>query len=110
MDNMTLREVCELVGVTRRAVQGYERVEMVRATGKNKYGYLLYDMHAVERIKRIKMYRDMGFSLKETKLLLDTSKDVRRKMLCQKVDDIRKEMENLAGQISIIEEMIIDCT
>lgn len=38
MEAMTLREVCNAVGVTRRAVQCYEKEELVSSTGKNKYG------------------------------------------------------------------------
>lgn len=53
---MTLREVCNMVGVTRRAVQCYEQEELVSSTGKNKFGYLLYDEEAVMRIKEVKMY------------------------------------------------------
>ena len=33
----TLREVCDLLGVSRRAVQGYEKVGLVEPSGRNKY-------------------------------------------------------------------------
>lgn len=35
---MTLREVCNKTGVSRRAIQGYEKVGLVLSSGKNKYG------------------------------------------------------------------------
>lgn len=40
---MTLREICEALEVSRRAIQGYEKAGLVVATGRNKYGHLLYD-------------------------------------------------------------------
>lgn len=49
----TLKEVCTELGVSRRAIQGYEAVGLVKATRKNKYGYLLYNQYAQERIERI---------------------------------------------------------
>ena len=55
MDELLLREVCELVGVTRRAIQGYEKSGLVAATGKNKMGHLLYDKTAIDTIKEIKL-------------------------------------------------------
>ena len=61
----TLKEVCTELGVSRRAVQGYEEAGLVKATRKNKYGYLLYNQYAQERIERIKFLQDLGFSLKE---------------------------------------------
>ena len=53
MSKMTLREICNLIGVTRRAVQGYEKAGLVECSDKNKYGYLLYDELAVEKIRNI---------------------------------------------------------
>lgn len=51
-DLMTLKEVCKETGVTRKIVQTYENYGLVKATTKNKYGYLLYDDAAVKRLKR----------------------------------------------------------
>ena len=52
-DLMTLKEVCKETGVTRKIVQTYENYGLVKATKKNKYGYLLYDDAAVKKIKKI---------------------------------------------------------
>ncbi len=62
---MTLREICETLGVSRRALQGYEKAGLVASTGRNKYGHLLYDEKARERIAEIKFYQQLGFSIKE---------------------------------------------
>ena len=44
MDNLkTLREICNILEVTRRAVQGYEKAGLVTPSERNKYGYLLYN-------------------------------------------------------------------
>ena len=56
MSELTLREICKVVGVTRRAIQCYEKIGMVQSTGKNKYGYLLYGDVAVNKIRTIKKY------------------------------------------------------
>ena len=45
-ETKTLSEVCSVLEVSRRAVQGYENAGLVSATGKNKYGHLLYDEEA----------------------------------------------------------------
>ena len=71
MDELTLRQVCNVVNVSRRAVQGYEKARLVSATGKNERGYLLYDDYARERIRMIKLFQDMGFTVREIKEIID---------------------------------------
>ena len=51
MSEKTLREVCNAVGVSRRAVQGYERAGLVSATCRNERGYLLYDEEALDSVE-----------------------------------------------------------
>ena len=41
MSEITLRELYDAFGISRRAVQGYEKAGLVSATSKNKRGYLL---------------------------------------------------------------------
>ena len=118
---MTLREVCNMVGVTRRAVQCYEQEELVSSTGKNKFGYLLYDEEAVMRIKEVKMYQDFGFALKEIKVLLVASVDEYAELMGKKLTDMRKKLIELETTVKRMEELIasrqwskqmqvIDCT
>ena len=64
-DLMTLKEVCKETGVTRKIVQTYENYGLVKATKKNKYGYLLYDDAAVKKIKKIRLYQRFGYRLSE---------------------------------------------
>ena len=68
---MTLREICETLGVFRRALQGYEKAGLVTASGRNKYGHLLYDKDAEMRIAQIKFYQQLGFSIKEITMIID---------------------------------------
>ena len=49
----TLHELCDMLGVSRRAVQGYEKAGLVVPTGRNKYGHLLYDESAQQRVAQI---------------------------------------------------------
>lgn len=78
MDEITLREVCDTFGVSRRAVQGYEKAGLVSATSKNKRGYLLYDNNSQERIKKIKLFQEMGFSIKEICEIIDAPNHILR--------------------------------
>lgn len=106
MEEKTLKEVCELVGVTRRAIQGYEDAGLVVSTGRNKYGHLLYDESAVEKIKEIKLYQDFGFSIKEIQVLQEVSKEKYLGMLEYRLALMQLEMSKLKENISKVEQLI----
>lgn len=65
MEQMSLSQVCKRYGFTRRVIQGYEKEGLVRHTGKNKYGHLLYDERQVKRIAYIRYLQANGLTLKE---------------------------------------------
>ena len=62
---ITLKEVCEMLGLSRRAVQGYEKAGLIRPSARNKYGHLLYDEKTVSRIAGIQYCQKLGFELKD---------------------------------------------
>ena len=98
MGVLLLREICELTGVTRRAVQGYEKEGLVKPSSRNKQGYLLYDQEAVVRIKEIKLFQERGFTLKEIKSFETLSREDYKFKLTQKVS----ELENLQSQLEVV--------
>lgn len=106
MDDLLLRELCRLTGVTRRAVQGYEKEGLVSPSGKNKYGYLLYNSITIERIKEIKLYQERGFSLKEIKSFEDLSREEYKFRLIKKIIELRRKQSYLETVICEIQKII----
>lgn len=106
MNAMTLREICTTTGVSRRAVQGYEAIGLVKATGKNIYGHLLYDENAKNRIKKIRLFQDMGFSLKEIKKIIDAPAPILKEALKCKQQQLKKELTDKKQLLHIITNMI----
>ena len=58
---MTLHELCDAFGISRRTVQGYEKHGLVRATGRNPRGYLLYDLQMQTEIQKVISFRNLDF-------------------------------------------------
>lgn len=102
----TLQEIKKTLGVTRRAVQGYEEMGLVAAAGKNKYGYLLYDEKGVKRIEQIRRYQQFGFQLKEIKELLDAPNHIVKNALERRVEKMKEEQEKLNTLIVEAETLI----
>lgn len=106
MQEATLREVCAKYNVSRRAVQGYEKAGIVKSTGKNKMGYLLYDDAAQERIGTIHMYQEIGFSIKEIKEIIDAPKASTIPILENQMEKLKKERGRIEQQIKILDDLI----
>lgn len=102
----TLHEVCEELGVTRRAVQGYEKRGLVKPSARNKYGHLLYDDQAQRRIALIKDYQRLGFSLKEIETLIDAPSQVVKDALEKQVFKLQEEREEKAVLIDMAKRWI----
>ena len=102
----TLRQVCAELKVSRRAVQGYEKAGLVAASGKNKYGHLLYGEPERERIQLVRFYQQLGFQLKEIKELLDADGLVKKAALQAKVAELEKADIHLRELICQAKEYI----
>lgn len=103
---MKLREICETLEVSRRTIQGYEKAGLVAATGRNKYGHLLYDDTAKLRIAKIKFYQQLGFTIKEITVIIDAPNVVLKAALEQQVQKLRKEKMEIEEVIEKANQMI----
>ncbi len=104
---MTLREICETLAISRRAIQGYEKAGLVVATGRNKYGHLLYDDAAKSRIEKIKFYQQLGVTIKEITIIIDAPNVVIKEALERQVQKLRKKKTEIDELIEKANQMIV---
>ncbi len=107
-ETKSLSEVCSVLEVSRRAVQGYENAGLVSATGKNKYGHLLYDEEAQRRIKQIRLLQQLGFKVKEIKEIIDAPDEVLRKAVERQISRCRMELVQKKEVIRCAEALIAE--
>ena len=105
-DLMTLKEVCKETGVTRKIVQTYENYGLVKATTKNKYGYLLYDDAAVKKIKQIRSYQRFGYRLLEIAKLEYMTVDEQVMILKEKINNMYDNQSETAELIGMAEQLL----
>jgi DNA-binding transcriptional MerR regulator len=106
MKEMTLRELIEATGVSRRAIQGYEKEGLMQASGKNQYGHLLYDEAIKERVSLIRLYQEFGFTLKEITCLLDAPDHMVKKALETQLVILMQKRDRMDVLIIEINELI----
>ena len=67
-----LSEVTKLTGVSRRALQEYDRLDLVNPSGKTEAGYWLYDDAAIQRILLVQVFVEAGYERKRIKQIIDS--------------------------------------
>lgn len=95
---MTVHEVSKISGVSIRALHHYDNIGLLPATKVTEAGYRLYDEAVLERLHHILLFKELQFSLKEIKDILDSPDFDRSKALEQQIQllELRKEhLENL---------------
>ncbi|MBQ1826934.1 MAG: MerR family transcriptional regulator [Erysipelotrichaceae bacterium] len=102
----TLREVCATLHLSRRAVQGYEEMGLVKPAARNKYGHLLYDEKTVGRIAGIQFCQRLGLSLKEISALTAKKPEEVSDILSQHVTKLVLKAADLEEMIMKTDEVI----
>lgn len=90
-DSLTIGKLASAAGVSVETVRFYERKAMITQP-KKQGGFRHYSQEYVIRIKFIKRSQELGFSLKETKELLDLK--IRNQAKCSDVLDKTQEKIN----------------
>ena len=82
-----IEEVSKLSGVSKRTLQYYDD-EGILPVKRSKNNYRLYDDETMERLWEVLWYKEMGFDLKDIKLILERENN---KTYKDQIKQIRKE-------------------
>ena len=102
---MTVHQVSELTGVTVRALQYYDRIGLLPPTSCTEAGYRLYDETALERLQQILLFRELEFSLRDIRTILDSPDFDRKKVLAQQAELLELKKERLEKLIALAREI-----
>ena len=69
------REVCELTGVSRRALQGFNEMGLLKPSKIEDNGYWYYDAEAIAKLKDILVFQDLGYTRAEILEILENPQD-----------------------------------
>lgn len=98
---MTVHEVSKISGVSIRALHHYDNIGLLPATKVTNAGYRLYDDTALERLQHILLFRELEFSLKEIRDILDSPDFDRNKALEQQIHLLKLRKEHLQNLIDL---------
>lgn len=95
----TVKEIAQLTHVSVRTLHHYDAIGLLKPTKITDAGYRLYDEAALERLYLILLYREIGFSLKEIRELLDAPDYDRNRILEQQVELLKAKVTHLQNRI-----------
>ena len=97
---MTVNQVSKLTGVSIRTLQYYDTLGLLKPVEYTESGYRLYDDTSLERLQQILLFRELEFSLKEIKGIIDAPSFDRNKALEQQIELLTLKKEHLENLIN----------
>lgn len=108
----TVKEVSDLAGVSVRTLQHYDNVGLLKPSSYSQAGYRLYGDDDLERLQQILFFKELDFSLKGIKEILDSEDFDKEEALKEQIKllTLKKErLENLIKFAKEIQKEGIDC-
>ena len=81
----TVKQVSELTHISIRTLHHYDAIGLLKPTEITESGYRLYDDAALGRLQTILLFRELQFSLKEIKEILDDPEFDRKVALASQI-------------------------
>ncbi|NUO59272.1 MAG: MerR family transcriptional regulator [Hamadaea sp.] len=91
--------VAELAGVTVRTLHHYDEIGLLTPGGRTSAGYRRYDDADLDRLQRILLYRELGFTLEEIAVILDDPE-------ADAAEHLRRQHRLLTDRIARLREMV----
>ena len=98
---MTVKEVSELTGVSIRALQYYDTLGLLKPAGYTEAGYRLYDEASLDRLRRIMLFRELEFPLKDIGRIIDAPGFDKNSALKQQIELLTMKKERLEKLIDL---------
>ncbi len=102
---LKVNEVCRMTGVSARTLHHYDSIGLLKPSCVTESGYRLYDDSDLERLGQIMLFKELDFSLKEIKDILDNPDFDRQKALKQQIELLNLKKTRIENMISFAERI-----
>ncbi len=115
MKNLTRGQLAKKAEVNPETVRYYEKMGLLPKAQRTESGYRLFSEEDVKRIKFIKRAKELGFTLKEIKELLELRFETQgecqevRKLAEEKLIDVEKKIQDLEKIKEILQDLVNQC-
>ena len=102
---MTVNEVSKLTGVSVRTLHYYDEIGLLTPAVTTAAGYRLYDDTSLARLQQILLFRELEFSLKDIKKIIDSPGVDTEKVLSEQIDLLTLKKEHFENLISYAQQI-----
>ncbi len=102
----TVKSVADLAGVSIRALHHYDRIGLLRPASVSRAGYRLYTDEDLERLQQVLFFRELGFSLRDIKDIIDRPDFDRKQALITHKALLQEKQQRLQRLIASVDRSI----
>ncbi|XDD50497.1 MerR family transcriptional regulator [Leptospira sp. WS92.C1] len=102
-----IKEVADIAGVSVRTLHHYDHIDLLKPTFVNQVGYRFYTDKDLEQLQQILFFKELGFSLEETKEILSRSDFDRKQSLMAQKKLLITKLTRLRAQIDTLEKTLL---
>lgn len=103
---MTVKQVSSLTGVSVRTLQFYDEIGLFKPTKVTDAGYRLYDECALEALQQILFFKELDFTLKEIKAIMDSPQFDKVAAFKKQWELIQIKRDRLNALLGLLEKLI----
>lgn len=104
-DTLTVGQVADRFGVTRRTLHHYDEIGLLRPSGRSGAGYRLYTDEDLTQLQHVVVYRRLGFALEEIALLLEQPDSVTEHLHRQRAA-VMSRLDELRGLVEALDQAL----
>ena len=101
---MNVKDAAKSAGTSVRTLRYYEEIGLISPV-REENGYREYTQEDINRIKLIRAYREMQFSLEEIGLLLNASRMERDSLLQRKIEAMEHKRQQIDNRIALAQSI-----
>ncbi len=106
MTTYSISRIAHACGLSRSTLLYYDRLGLLRASGRTASGYRYYTDKEIERLKRIGHFRQAGLSLKEIRSVLTSGGKPGTKLLEKRMRETGENIVALKNQQRLLAGML----
>ena len=101
-----LSEVCKMLGITRKTLQQYNDIGLLKPTAKTEGGYWLYDEDSIRILMTIQVFVEAGYKRAEIKPLLTAKQDELPGILTDTIEKLKAKRVRIDGMINYFQMLV----
>ncbi|UTR12335.1 MerR family transcriptional regulator [Evansella sp. LMS18] len=104
--NYKVKEVADLVGISIRTLHHYDELGLLSPAKITEAGYRLYSEEDLEQLQQILFFKELGFSLKNIKEIINSPNFDREEALLQQRKFLQEKKRRLENMIETLDKTI----